>query len=55
MHHCDDCGQVCYCDLDDSNDCRDNGECFHECDPEPDEWGGDEDEADPEMGAAHGR
>jgi hypothetical protein len=33
MHECPQCWQVCYCDLDDSNDCRDDGECFHDCDP----------------------
>lgn len=37
MHECPECGQVCYCDLDDSNDCRDDGECFHGCEPEDDE------------------
>ncbi len=40
MHECPECSQVCYCDLDDSNDCRDDGECFHSCDPYS--WGDDE-------------
>ena len=34
MHECPECWSICYCDLDDSNDCRDNGECYHQCPPE---------------------
>jgi hypothetical protein len=34
MHECPECSQVCYCDPDDANDCRDDGECFHSCGPE---------------------
>ena len=47
MHDCPECGCICYCDLDDSNDCRDRGRCFHRCDPEPDEyeWGAEDDDA----------
>lgn len=37
MHECPQCWSICYCDLDDSNDCRDDGECFHACDPEDDD------------------
>lgn len=41
MHDCPECGSICYCDLDDSNDCRDRDdggvlECFHGCEPEED-------------------
>ena len=50
MHECPECWSVCYCDLDDSNDCRDHGECFHVCPPEEEdlEWGAaDEKEGKP--------
>ena len=46
MHECPECGQVCYCDLDDSNDCREDDECFHDCPPDYDEedtWPEDDD------------
>lgn len=45
-HECPQCGSACYCDLDDSNDCREDGECFHACEPEEDDgadlWGDDD-------------
>jgi hypothetical protein len=34
MHECPQCWSICFCDLDDSNDCRDNGACYHQCPPE---------------------
>ncbi len=34
MHECPECWSVCFCDLDDSNDCRDNGVCYHNCPPD---------------------
>jgi hypothetical protein len=46
MHDCPACGQVCYCDLDDSNDCRDDGECFHGCDPDEEGFTGFDDDDD---------
>ena len=60
MHECPQCLQVCYCDMDDSNDCRDaDGTCYHNCDPldldEPDYFEDDPDSADaPTPGGEHG-
>ena len=53
MHECPQCWSICYCDLDDSNDCRDRGICYHPCPPEEDEYADDfcdDDAAVPETG-----
>ncbi len=56
MHECPECSQVCYCDLDDSNDCREDGECFHNCPPEEeDDYGWPEDDDWPPEPCRHGR
>jgi len=47
MHECPQCGFTCYCDFDDSNDCREDGICYHDCDPSDSDESWDEDEAAP--------
>jgi len=44
MHDCPDCGQACYCDLDDTEMPDGAAECVHECEPEDEDfWDDDED------------
>lgn len=38
MHSCPECGQACYCDVEDCEiDLSEDEECFHECDLETDD------------------
>lgn len=40
FHECPDCGQACYCDLDDSNCALDDiSDCEHDCEEEEEDDG----------------
>ena len=37
MHSCPDCGEACYCDMEDHENESAVDECVHACEPEPEE------------------